>query len=233
MQGSRSGALMATAWTTLMHNGDSGYRAYARAMGGVHARLKKEIAAIPGLRLMGNPDACVVAFTSDEFNIYVLADALSAKGWEVPRLQRPACIHFCVGGAALQKLKEDPTKTVVDKYLEDLKEAAATCMATRGEKGKVRVHACVCMLACAAGAFGTVRVTYGRLYLRRAGEGRHGWHLRHGRCPTGPNRCDGSAARVHGCVVYRGVVWHRLTGVAMSCANVEPALLLRPATKNK
>ena len=134
---------MATAWTTLMHNGDSGYRAYARAMGGVHARLKKEIAAIPGLRLMGNPDACVVAFTSDEFNIYVLADALSAKGWEVPRLQRPACIHFCVGGAALQKLKEDPTKTVVDKYLEDLKEAAATCMATRGEKGKVRVHACM------------------------------------------------------------------------------------------
>lgn len=184
MQGSRSGAVMATAWATLMHKGDNGYREIARNLGNLHARLKREIAAIPGVKLMGNADACVVAYSSDEFNIYVLADEMSKRGcdtrrgrvggggcvhvwcsttclcrchlgrrgttagltmvcyachrWEVPRLQRPPCVHFCVGDPSLMPLAKDHTKTVADQYLDDLREAAKICMDTRNDSSKVR-----------------------------------------------------------------------------------------------
>lgn len=45
---------------------------------------------INGLRVMGKPDACVVAVDSPVFNIYRVSDAMGAKGWHLSPLQFPS-----------------------------------------------------------------------------------------------------------------------------------------------
>lgn len=45
---------------------------------------------IPGVRIQGASDVSVVAFASDQFNIYRLSDALGKRGWNLNALQFPA-----------------------------------------------------------------------------------------------------------------------------------------------
>lgn len=62
--GSRSGALIATAWASLVHLGREGLlEATARIMA-LAAQLREGLAAIPGLEVVGAPEMCVVAWKS-------------------------------------------------------------------------------------------------------------------------------------------------------------------------
>ena len=79
------------------------------------------------LRLEGDPDACVVAFTSDAYDIYKVADAMGERGWDVPRMQRPPCVHVCV---------MDHTGDTLDAYLEDLRACAVLCPFAERERGR-------------------------------------------------------------------------------------------------
>ena len=119
--GSRGGGVVAAAWATLAHVGAAGYRASARRVAATHAYLKRRIAAVDGLRLVGAADACIVAFTSDVYDIYKVADEMESKGWDVPRMQRPPCVHVCV---------MDHTHAHADKWLADLAEACRVCRDT-------------------------------------------------------------------------------------------------------
>ncbi len=44
---------------------------------------------IDGLKVLGNPSCCIVAFTSDKFNILTLADKMRDDGWLLSCLQHP------------------------------------------------------------------------------------------------------------------------------------------------
>ncbi len=48
-------------------------------------RVKK----IKGLKVMGDPKVCIVAFKSDEVNVYSLADEMKKKGWLLSPMQYP------------------------------------------------------------------------------------------------------------------------------------------------
>ena len=43
----------------------------------------------PGLRVLGKPMFNVIAFASDEFHVFSLADKMKAKGWLMGCLQYP------------------------------------------------------------------------------------------------------------------------------------------------
>jgi len=76
----RSGGPIAGAWATVRYLGDDGYLALAtRTLEAVQA-LRKAVESVPGLRLLPC-DTTVVAFTSDEVDLFVLADELAALGW--------------------------------------------------------------------------------------------------------------------------------------------------------
>ncbi len=47
------------------------------------------MASTPGIRVLGNPHICIVAFASDEFHIFSFADEMKAKGWPLGCLQYP------------------------------------------------------------------------------------------------------------------------------------------------
>lgn len=59
--------------------------------------FQEAIQKIPELRLVGRPDMCNVAFTgaTPSANIYALNDLMTAKGWHLNALQRPAAVHMC------------------------------------------------------------------------------------------------------------------------------------------
>jgi glutamate/tyrosine decarboxylase-like PLP-dependent enzyme len=115
MIGTRPGGPIAAAWAALHGLGEEGYLALARAAAEAADRLRAGIAAIPGLALLGDGDATIVAYTARSLDVYALADRLEARGWTVDRQHRPPSIHLTVTA------NHGP---IVDGYLADLAAAA-------------------------------------------------------------------------------------------------------------
>lgn len=117
--GSRPGGLSAACWAALVSFGEKGYLEAARRILAAVAVMKRGIHEIPELRLMGRPIG-VFAFTStsDSLNIYQVLDQLSAKGWSLTGLQRPAGIH-------VSPTLRHAEPGVADRFVADLKEAVA------------------------------------------------------------------------------------------------------------
>mmetsp|Transcript_28439 Transcript_28439/g.44221 ORF Transcript_28439/g.44221 Transcript_28439/m.44221 type:complete len:653 (-) Transcript_28439:136-2094(-) len=125
--GSRPGALLACAWASMMSMGEDGYRERAKVILDTTQSLAKQVASIPGLRLLGEPKSMIVCFGSDDFNIYRVGDAMAHKGWSLNSLQRPACIHLCV---------TIPVAKHADRFVQDLKEVVQKILAENGGANK-------------------------------------------------------------------------------------------------
>mgnify|MGYP001032170704 CR=1 FL=1 len=95
LAGSRPGALSAACWAALATTGREGYREAARRILETGAAVKAGIRAIPGLHVLGEP-LWVVAFGARDLDIYRVLDRMTARGWSLNGLHRPACVHLCV-----------------------------------------------------------------------------------------------------------------------------------------
>jgi len=93
--GSRPGALSAACWAAMLSIGADGYRDATRQILETAATIRAAIEAIPGLRVLGDP-LWVIAFASDELDIYRVMDFMTHRRWNLNGLHRPACVHFCV-----------------------------------------------------------------------------------------------------------------------------------------
>jgi len=110
--GSRSGGLIAATWAAMVHLGKQGYRDRARRIFETAFAMQNVVTSHRELRLMGQPTFCF-SFTSDEFNIYHVNDALGKRGWRLNGQQLPDSIHMATTGPQLQP-------RVVDAFAEDL-----------------------------------------------------------------------------------------------------------------
>ena len=94
--GSRPGALSAACWASLMKLGDEGFLRCTAQIAATVEKFKAAIAATDGLRMLGQPVGMVVAFVSDDFNVYRLADAMASDGgYGLSQCQHPPCVHIC------------------------------------------------------------------------------------------------------------------------------------------
>jgi sphinganine-1-phosphate aldolase len=82
-QSSRTGGPLAGAWTMLHFLGEDGYMELARRMLDATRRLVAGIGQIPGLYVMGKPEANLVAVTSDTVNVFHIADEMRARKWYI------------------------------------------------------------------------------------------------------------------------------------------------------
>ncbi|KAL3677047.1 hypothetical protein R1sor_026995 [Riccia sorocarpa] len=114
MMGSRSGALIAAAWASMMSLGEEGYLESVRKVMNTSQKIQKGIMSIPGLYVLGKPDMTIVAFGSNNMDIYKVNDVMASRGWSLNALHRPASVHICV---TLQHVD------VVDDFLKDLEES--------------------------------------------------------------------------------------------------------------
>jgi len=77
--------------------------------------IKKEIEKMSDLQVMGEP-LWVIAFGSETLDIYRVMDYMTAKGWSLNGLHKPACLHLCVTLRHTQP-------GVAERFIHDLKEA--------------------------------------------------------------------------------------------------------------
>ncbi|WP_188189333.1 pyridoxal phosphate-dependent decarboxylase family protein [Nonomuraea sp. SYSU D8015] len=105
VQSSRSAGPLGGAWATLQALGREGYLELGRATLEATRRLREGIAAIPGLRVLGEPESALVAFAGDGIDVFVLADEARGRGWFLqPQLSYagiPANLHITVTGVTL------------------------------------------------------------------------------------------------------------------------------------
>ena len=188
MIGTRPGGPIAAAWAALHALGEEGYLALARAAADAADRLRAGIAAIPGLALLGEGDATIVAYTATPsearasgargaatssaargsgargtaraLDVYALADRLEARGWTVDRQHRPASIHLTVTA------NHGP---IVDAYLADLAAAADEVRRDPGlaKAGTAPMYGMAGTLPLRALVASRVRKVFAELYTRR------------------------------------------------------------------
>jgi len=111
--GSRPGALIAGAWAMLVYTGENKYIENAVAIREAVDKMSDRISKIKGLKVIGDPKAMIVAWRSDEFDVFKLGDALSQ--WNLGIQQQPPSIHLCVTPRHI-------SEGVIDKFLSDLED---------------------------------------------------------------------------------------------------------------
>ncbi|QMW22149.1 pyridoxal phosphate-dependent decarboxylase family protein [Sandaracinobacteroides saxicola] len=116
IQSTKSGGPLAACWAVLNYLGDEGYMRFAERTLAATRRIADAVRATPGVRLMAEPESCLVAFTSDEFSIFPIVDAMRRRGWFVqPQLGYMGSrenIHLSI---------DQSTIDVVERFLPDLR----------------------------------------------------------------------------------------------------------------
>ena len=82
-----------------------------------------------GLKILGEPDLSIVAFGSDEFDVFRVAEMMSEKGWLGGLMQKPKGIH------RMMSMFHEP---VLDEYLDDLRAAVGVVRQAPPSQATVR-----------------------------------------------------------------------------------------------
>lgn len=113
--GSRSAGISAATWAAMVSLGEEGYLETARQIMQVADAIKAGAAAIPEIKIAGNPTFCI-AFLSDVVDIYHVNDYLAARGWRMNGLQSPPGFHFCI-------TRPQTVPGLAERFLADLRAA--------------------------------------------------------------------------------------------------------------
>lgn len=99
--GTRPGGAIAAAWAVMTYLGLEGYLDLTRRALAATDRIKAGVAAIPGLRIIGDPVTSCLAIGADgdAIDVYVLGDKMQEKGWRMDRQQNPEALHLTVSPA--------------------------------------------------------------------------------------------------------------------------------------
>ncbi|NUT31453.1 MAG: aspartate aminotransferase family protein [Hamadaea sp.] len=112
IQSSKGAGPLAAAWATLQALGADGYRELGRAALAATRRLLDGVAAIDGVRVLGEPDATLVAIGSDapDVDVFAVADEARARGFFLqPQLGydgMPPSLHMTLTGVSEQAVDD-------------------------------------------------------------------------------------------------------------------------------
>jgi glutamate/tyrosine decarboxylase-like PLP-dependent enzyme len=130
MTGSRAGGPIAAAWALMNYLGEEGYMDIARTVMETTVYLQAGINAIPGLKVLSDPEMSVFAIGSEALDVYELADELELKGWHLDRQHFPTCLHMTVNYMHA---------AVKEEFLRDLAACAETVRAPSARKTVTRL----------------------------------------------------------------------------------------------
>ena len=90
--GTRPGGPIAAAWAVLNYLGWDGYVRIAGELFEAVDQLKDGICAIDGLSIVGDPPLTLLTYTSEDYDIFAVAEAMAQRGRHHPH---PLCIVDC------------------------------------------------------------------------------------------------------------------------------------------
>ena len=125
--GSRPGGLSAACWAAMVSIGRNGYLEASRRILETGARIRAGIESIPELRVLGDP-LWVIAFASDELDIYRVLDFMTKRSWNLNGLHKPPSVHLAV---TLRHTEEG----VAERFVGDLRDAVNHVKAHPAEEG--------------------------------------------------------------------------------------------------
>lgn len=130
LSGSRPGGLSAACWAAMQSIGRQGYLDATKRILEAAAAIKRGIAAMPELKVLGDP-LWVISFAAanpDALDIYRVTDAMTRRRWNLNGLHRPSCVHIAVTLRHAQP-------GVVERFLADLRESIAEARGAPAEHG--------------------------------------------------------------------------------------------------
>jgi glutamate/tyrosine decarboxylase-like PLP-dependent enzyme len=104
--GSRAGAPIAGTWAVLVTTGEKGYMAATKGMMEAHREIVEGTKHIKELQLICDHPSPVLAWKSNEIDIFMIIDAMKRKRWVLDALQSPNAIHICLTVRHIGKGKE-------------------------------------------------------------------------------------------------------------------------------
>jgi glutamate/tyrosine decarboxylase-like PLP-dependent enzyme len=116
LAGTRPAGPIAAAWAVMNFLGERGYLVLTDKVMKTAIKIREGVAAIPGLRIVSNPDMSLMAIASDQINIYEVGDEMTVRGWHLDRQQFPPCLHLTVTPAHAAS---------ADEFLRDLAASVA------------------------------------------------------------------------------------------------------------
>lgn len=116
MTGSRPAGPVAAAWALMNHLGEAGYLEITKTVMETSRLFQEGIRAIPGVKVLSDPEMSVFAIASDELDVYEIADELDLRGWHLDRQHFPRCLHVTINYVHSQ---------VAADFLSDLSAAVA------------------------------------------------------------------------------------------------------------
>lgn len=125
IQGTKPAAPIAAAWAVMHHLGLDGYRRLVELTLDATRRLVAGVQAVPGLQVLGEPDAQCVAIAATDastVDVFAVMDLLSARGWHLDRQSPPDSLHATVSAG---------TAGAIDDLLTDLRAAVAEAGSAR------------------------------------------------------------------------------------------------------
>jgi glutamate/tyrosine decarboxylase-like PLP-dependent enzyme len=125
MQGTRPGLPMVTAWAVTQHLGIDGYKRLTEVTIRATRSLIAGVRAIDGLRVLGDPDAHVVAIAGEQnVDVFAVADAMTRREWFLDRQAPPDSLHLTVSAG---------NASVIDDFLSDLHASVAEVSGSRAD----------------------------------------------------------------------------------------------------
>ena len=123
--GSRPGALSATCWAAMVSIGARGYTEAARRILETGAKVRDGVAAIPGVRVLGDPLWVIAFATEDGVDVFQVLENMGKRGWSLNGLQRPAAVHIAI-------TLRHTLPGVADRFLADLRASVEEARANPG-----------------------------------------------------------------------------------------------------
>ena len=119
MMGSKSGALIASTWASMLYTGKNEYTRIAKQIQDNVKIIRQEFTDNDIVSIVGEPNLNIIGMKCWEknrwrINIYHIIEKMKAREWNLTIMQKPASFHFC-----LTKLH---TNEVCQKFCKDLKE---------------------------------------------------------------------------------------------------------------
>ena len=107
VMGSKSGALIASTWASILYNGKELYTKYALEIREYLDLIKNKFRYNDDIKIVGNPNVSIIAFYSEKLNIYSIINEMKKKdGLSI--MQNPSAFHLC--------LTKNHTKEVCNKF---------------------------------------------------------------------------------------------------------------------